>query len=389
MIREAGFVKRILTIVAIITAVVLGVLLVIYAVDALLLAFAAILLAVFFRGLSSWLSERTGLGSTLSFVIVVAGLALILGVSLYFLEQSLVEQIAQLREQLPSSINNLRGKLEQFSWGRALLEQIPPPADIYNSIQNSGVWSRASGFFSTTVGIFVDFFIFLVLGIFIALEPETYIRGALLLVPKSRRNRAREIFDALGETLRWWLVGKFCSMFAVGVMTWLGLYFLGIPLALTLGIITALFTFIPNFGPVLGLLPAVLIALSQDPLKAVYVIVLYIAVQAIESNLITPAIERRTVSLPPALTIAVQLVLSVFVGGLGLVLATPLVAAGIVLVQMLYIEDVLGETVRTPDKKNEADEFVAKEEATIGVEKAKENSPRSDAAPLRNVKENK
>jgi predicted PurR-regulated permease PerM len=374
------FTQRTLTVVGIVTFVVLAILLVVYAVDALLLAFAAILLAIFFRGLSSWLSERTGLGSTLSFVIVVAALTLILGVSIYFLEQSVVEQVGELREQLPNSINNIRSRLEQISWGRALLQQIPPSADIYNSIQNSGLLSRASGFFSTTVGIFVNFFIFIVLGIFIAIEPETYVRGSLLLVPKSNRNRAREILDALGETLRWWLVGKFCSMFAVGVMTWIGLYFLGVPLALTLGIITALFTFIPNFGPVLGLLPAVLLALSQDPIKAVYVVILYIVVQAIESNLITPAIERRTVSLPPALTIAVQLILSVFVGGLGLVLATPLVAVGIVLVQMLYIEDILGERVRTPDEKNETDEFVKKEESTIGVEKAKENDAPFDNA---------
>lgn len=372
------FTQRTLTVVGITTFVVLAILLVVYAIDALLLAFAAILLAVFFRGLSSWLSERTGLGSTLSFAVVVITLVLVLGVSIYFLEQSIVEQVGELREQLPNSINNLRGRLEQVSWGRALLGQIPPSAEIYNSIQNSSLWSRASGFFSTTIGVLVNFLVFIVLAIFIAIEPETYVRGSLLLVPKSYRERARQILDALGETLRWWLVGKFCSMFAVGVMTWAGLYFLGIPLALTLGIITALFTFIPNIGPALGLIPAALIALSLDPIKALYVIILYIAVQAIESNLITPAIERRTVSLPPALTIAVQLVLSVFVGGLGLVLATPLVAAGIVLVQMLYIEDILGERIQTPDEKNENDKFVKKEEATIGVEKAKESNPRSE-----------
>jgi len=359
------FTQRTLTVVGIVTFVILAILLVVYAVDALLLAFAAILLAVFFRGLSSWLSERTGLGSTLSFAIVVASLAVVFGVSIYLLEQSLVEQFRELREQLPNSISTLRNRLEQYGWGRTILEQIPPPADIYNSIQKSSMWSRASGFFSTTIGILVNFFIFIVLAIFIAIEPETYVRGSLLLVPKSRRPRAREILDALGETLRWWLVGKFCSMFAVGVMTWIGLYFLDIPLALTLGIITALFTFIPNFGPVLSLLPAALIALSQDPIKAVYVVVLYIVVQIIESNLITPVIERRTISLPPALTIAVQLVLSVFVGGLGLVLATPLVAVGLVLVQMLYIEDVLGDKLETPDEKE--DKYAERSETGVSI----------------------
>lgn len=370
---EKIFTERTLTVVGIVAFVVLAILLVVYAVDALMLAFAAILLAIFFRGISDWLSKSTGLGPTISFILVVATLIVVLGVAGYFLEQSIVDQVDELRVQLPESINNLRDRLEQYNWGRAILRQIPPPAEFYNTIQNANLLSRAGGFFSSTIGVLVNFFIFIVLGIFIALEPQTYVRGALLLVPRSRRERAREILDALGETLRWWLVGKFGSMTAVGIMTWIGLHFLGVPLALTLAIITALFTFIPNFGPVLGLLPAALLALAQDPIKALYVVILYIAVQAIESNLITPAIERRTVSLPPALTIAVQLVLSVFVGGLGLILATPLVAGGIVLVQMLYIEDILGERVQTPDEKN-PEQFVDREEATQGVKQAKANA---------------
>jgi predicted PurR-regulated permease PerM len=142
-------------------------------------------------------------------------------------------------------------------------------------------------------------------------------------------------------------------MLAIGILTWIGLSILGVPLALTLGILTALLTFIPNIGPVLSVIPAALLAFSQDPIKAIYVVLLYIGVQVIESNLITPWIERQTIKLPPALTISMQLILSIFVGGLGLVLATPLVAAGIVLVQMLYIEDILGENLTTPDEKQE------------------------------------
>ncbi len=215
------------------------------------------------------------------------------------------------------------------------------------------------------------------LGIFIALEPQTYVRGILVLVPQQRRERIRQVLDALGETLRWWLVGKFASMLAIGLLTWIGLSIIGVPLALTLGIITALLTFIPNVGPVVSLIPAALLALAQDPIKAVYVVALYVGVQIIESNLITPFIERRTVELPPALTVGVQLILSVFVGGLGLVLAAPLIAAGIVLVQMLYVEDILGEKVPAADERNK-DRFVEKKEATAGVEKIKGNAPQTE-----------
>lgn len=368
------FTNRVFTTVAIVVAVVLMILLVIYAVDALMLAFAGILLAVFFRGLADWLAERTGLGKSLSFAIVVLSLLIVSGVAIYFLERSVVAQVQELREQLPQSFNSLRSRLEQTDWGRTVLQQIPSTEQMTETVRNANLTTRATGFLSTTIGVFVNFFIFLVLGIFIALEPQTYVRGILVLVPQQRRERIRQVLDALGETLRWWLVGKFTSMLAIGILTWIGLSIIGVPLALTLGIITALLTFIPNIGPVVSLIPAALLALAQDPIKAVYVVILYIAVQIIESNLITPFIERRTVALPPALTVGVQLILSVFVGGLGLVLAAPLIAAGIVLVQMLYIEDILGEKVRAADEKNK-DEFVGKKEATTGVEKIKGNLP--------------
>jgi predicted PurR-regulated permease PerM len=132
-------------------------------------------------------------------------------------------------------------------------------------------------------------------------------------------------------------------MIFIGLLTWIGLSILGVPLALTLGLIAGLLSFIPNFGPILSALPALLLAFIESPRSALYVGGLYILVQLIESNIVTPLIEKETVELPPALTIMFQLSLAVLVGGLGLVLATPLLAVIMVLVQMVYIEDVLGD----------------------------------------------
>jgi predicted PurR-regulated permease PerM len=108
-------------------------------------------------------------------------------------------------------------------------------------------------------------------------------------------------------------------------------------------LIAGLLSFIPNFGPIISALPALLLAFIASPITAVYVLGLYIGVQLIESNIVTPLIERETIELPPALTIASQLALAVLVGGLGLVLATPLLAVIMVLVQMVYVQDVLGD----------------------------------------------
>jgi predicted PurR-regulated permease PerM len=174
------------------------------------------------------------------------------------------------------------------------------------------------------------------------------------IFPAARRERIGEVVDEIGKTLSWWLVGKFFSMLIIGILTTFGLWILGIPLALTLGIITALFAFIPNFGPIIAVLPAVLFALAESPTKALYVLGLYLGIEMIESYLITPLMQRKMVSLPPVLTIFFQIFLGVLVGGLGLILATPLLAVLIVLVKMLYIEDVLGDSdVSLPSESKE------------------------------------
>lgn len=130
-------------------------------------------------------------------------------------------------------------------------------------------------------------------------------------------------------------------MILIGSLTTAGLWLLDVPLALTFGVLSALFTFIPNIGPPLAILPAILLALTLSPTRALYVLLLYLVIQTVESYLLTPLLQQRVVSLPPALTISAQILMAVLLGGLGLALATPLTAVSLVLVKMLYVEDVL------------------------------------------------
>lgn len=339
--------------VAIAAFVVLMILLFVFAIDALMLAFASVLFAIFLRGLADWLNERTNIGGGLSLAVVGIGLLAFLVGAIYLLAPDVADQYKELQRQLPESINKLRGTLENYNWGRVILQKIPEMSDVVGGADGSNALSQFGRFFSSTFNILLNFIVFLLLGIYLAAEPRTYTEGFLLLFPRTRRDRTREVLEAIGETLRWWLVGKFASMLVIGVMTTIGLRLLGVPLSLTLGLFAALLTFIPNFGPLIAVIPAALIALANNPISALYVVLLYYGIQFVESYLITPNIERHTVELPPALTIAAQLILSFLVGGLGLVLATPLVAVLIVLVQMLYIEDVLGEKIKTPDEKRD------------------------------------
>jgi predicted PurR-regulated permease PerM len=124
----------------------------------------------------------------------------------------------------------------------------------------------------------------------------------------------------------------------------LGLWLLKVPLPLALAILAGLLEFIPYLGPILSAVPAVLFALTESSTLAFYVVLFYAGVQALEGYLLGPLIEQKTVHLPPALTVLSQVVLGVLVGALGIVLASPLMAAALVAVDMLYVQGVLGDT---------------------------------------------
>ena len=322
-----------------------------YTFDVVLLIFGATLLAIFLHGLAEILGRFVRISEGWLVMIVSAFLIAILAGAIALLAPDVADQVRHLREELPRSAQSVANYISQFGWGRTLIEQLPSVEDMRQNINPSLLLSGVGGFFSSTVGAVGNFLIVILLAIYLASEPRFYVRGFLKLFPKPRRHRATQVVAAVGDTLRWWLIGKVGSMVFIGVLTWIGLSIIGVPLALTLGLIAGLLSFIPNFGPIISALPALLLAFIDSPITAVYVLGLYIGVQLIESNIVTPLIERETVELPPALTIVFQLALAVLVGGLGLVLATPLLAVIMVLVQMVYIQDVLGDKhVEVEDK---------------------------------------
>lgn len=368
---SSQFVKKVLITVAVVAAFVLLIWAFVYVIDVVLLLFGAILLAIFLHGLANIARRYLQISEGVSVLLVSALLAAAVAFGIWLLAPSVAEQIQNLRIELPQSARKVSAFLSNYGWGRIVLEQMPSGAEAIEKINNSNVLSRVGGYFSTTIGAITNIALMLLLSIYLASEPKNYIRGFTKIFPPENRKRAREILYEIGETLSWWLIGKGASMLFIGVLTWIGLSIIGVPLALTLGLIAGLFSFVPNFGPILSAVPAILLAFIDSPTSALYVLILFIAVQLVESNLVTPMIERRTVELPPVLTIAAQLALTILVGAVGLILATPILAVVMVLVQTLYIEDVLGDKETEVEEKSEAreatDEKVFEKDADLKV----------------------
>ena len=316
-----------------------------HALDFVLLVFAGALLAVFLNGLAGWAADRRGL----SYGVALAAVGALLLASLaglgWLVGPDLVDQGVQLVERVPSAVEQVRSYLQERPWGRNLLSRVPTSMEGAGATP-AGLFGRITGLFSSTLGLLANVAIVVFLAVYLAADPGLYRRGVLHLVRSGRRGRTSEVLDALGGALRRWLVGRFASMAVVALLTAVALLVLGVPLVLGLSVLAGLLSFVPLLGPLASAVPAVLVGFGEGgPGLALQVAVAYAAVQFVESYLVTPLIQKRAVAMPPALLIAAQILMGLAAGVLGVLLATPLAVVVVVLVQTLYVQDVLGDEV--------------------------------------------
>jgi predicted PurR-regulated permease PerM len=308
-----------------------------------LLLGAAVLVAVMLYSPAAFLARRTGLHRQLCLLLVGVGLVLVVALAVIGAAPSVAEQSRQLWEQLPQAWSRLISVLPRLGISDSMLAEIPKRLASLGSDAASQAVGGILGAASITLGSAVDTVIIVMLGLYFAIQPELYVGGLVRLFPPRRRARTQAILGEVGEALQGWLMGQLFAMLLIGLACGIGLWLLGIPLALVLGLFAGLITFIPTLGPWLALIPAVLVASGVGLWPTLYVIALYAGIQALETYIITPVVQRRTVDLPPALLLTTQLMAGVLAGILGLALAAPFAAAMLVVVRMAYIEDVLGD----------------------------------------------
>ena len=304
--------------------------------NVLLLGFGGVLVAVLLRHLAKILNRWTRLPVGASLAVVVLGLVLLAVLFVSSAGPAVAVQFEQLWQALPQALAGFRDFVARYDWGRNLLETSGPP--------RTGTFvNLATGLLGTVFNALADALLVLVVALFLAADPAPYRRGLLRLVPPARRGRGAEVLDALATGLWHWILGQSIAMLGVGLITAAGLTLLGIPLAVALGILAGLLNFIPYLGPILSGAPAVLIAFAQSPIDALYTLLLFVFIQSFEGYVLTPMVQRRAVSIPPALGILTIVGLGALFGAYGVLFATPLLLVAMILVRMLYVEDALGD----------------------------------------------
>lgn len=313
-----------------------------YLFDVFLLIFGGILLAVVLRAPTDWLAKKTPLSSPWALALVLLLITATLVGTGWLLGASVKEQAQAIAEQAPQMLERVQERLDSYGWVRDRIERVDTEAIIGD--EQGRFLGRGLRVVSATFGALANVGLVLFMAVLFAAQPQLYVGGTLRLVPKDNRKRAAEVLQQVGDTLRRWLLGQLALMIFVGLTTTIGLWALGIESALALGILSGLLTFIPFLGPLLAAVVGILISLADGFSTAAWVTVLYIGVQTAE-GLLEPVVQQRAVYLPPVLLLVSQLTLGVLVGFVGVVLATPLAAALMVMVQMLYVEDVLQDSM--------------------------------------------
>jgi predicted PurR-regulated permease PerM len=299
---------------------------VVYSFQILLLVFAGILLAVLLRSAGTWLCDHTRLSIGWCMAIVLIGF----GASFFGAIWTFGVQIASQADQLFLAVSEAYGefhnKLAQYHVAGTLAAgaggldlELPAKA-------------AASGMLWTTASTVMVLF----LGLYLSTGPQLYTGLFLSFFDNRLRTRVARLLDAMGSALRWWLVGQLIAMAAVGVITTAGLLLIGAPMAISLGVLAMLLTFIPYVGAIVSAVPAVLLAFAHSPNLAVYVTLIYLVAHIVEGYIIVPIIQHRLVYMPPAMILAGQFLMQLFAGGVGVTFATPLMVVGMVLVKKLY-----------------------------------------------------
>ena len=310
--------------------------------NAFFLGLLAILIAIVIhapaRFLARWIPFR------LAFTLSVALFLGALGWVVVTMIPQVVEQFTLLAGELPRTVDYVVEWLERRTDAEPGGELTARINEQLGEFVGRFV-PLAFNLISAVLGSFAVLF----LALFLAAQPEVYRDLFLGVIAPENRARWARVYDEAGRNLRAWVIGKAITMLFVGVVTWIGLTFMEIPGALALSMVAALMEFIPNFGPTIAAIPAMLAGLAISPIKAVYVAVFYFALQQVQNAITVPLVEKRAVNIPPAALLAWQLMLTIGFGALALFVATPLLAIIVVAVRVLYLEPA--EEIRAWDRR--------------------------------------
>ena len=350
-----------------VVAVVLLLLSFYYLVHVWLIIFASILTAVFLLSLVEYLTKLPWAGKYLKklphgillTVVILALMAIFAGFIALF-GHELALQLENLKQLVPQAFEYMHQYLQSYpaiyewlanqDWARELRHD----PQLFLARFSDGAMAHLPSYLGGMVSGMGTFVVIMIIGLFLAISPSIYRRSFVAMVPKDSRDKAEYLLDRSYRSMQQWLLGQLVVMAFVGVTTGVALWLMGIPFALALGFIAFLLDFVPVLGPWLSAVPIMLLTLIVAPDMLLWVGVMIVVVQQLESYVIAPIVQNRMVDLPPVALLLSQVIMGSITGILGIALAAPLMVMAIVWVQVVYIKFTLGDyAVRILDQNED------------------------------------
>ena len=348
------FFRRILLIIVMLAFVVVAW----YVRATLVLAFMALVLAVALSIPVNWLHKHRwprGWAIALTVLIFLILSSLVFAILL----PTIFNEIVKLILSIPAAFGVTIDLYEQLRSSNEIMAQVLPKSSELSSVEvleglvaqllsglgqvlQRGIPALLTGVGNVAVAI-INLILVFFLAIFFLIDPRSYVRASLYLIPQSHHQALLNLWNVLYDTLTIWLRALMFSISITGFLVWLILgVILGMPNSLTVAVFAGVATLIPNIGFWLPLVPILIFNLASEPGLLLYTVPAYLIIQTVESNLITPSIVKVQLNIPAAGMMVCQIIAGIVFGPLGLLLAVPIVAVLIAIVRELYSYGWLG-----------------------------------------------
>ena len=333
------FVERLLAILALAAAM-----LVLWTLrDLLIVLFGALVTAVLLKVVAEPIERLTGLGKRAALALAIAALLTSAATLGYLFGVQFGAQFSELARDIPRGWQDARGAIEALPFGRGLIDTIGAAA-----LDETTLAGRIADLVLKVGNVLLDFGLIVVGAIFFAAQPDLYRNGFLKLLPADWRGPVGSALGDCGGALRLWLRGQLISILLVGLLTWVGLALVGVPGAFALATIAACAEVVPYVGPIASAIPGILIGIAAGPETALLTALVYLLVQQVEGNIIQPLVQRRVVTLPPAVTLFGVVASGLLFGFIGILFAAPAAVVVYVLVKRLYVRELLHTPTSVP-----------------------------------------
>ena len=307
--------------------------------DLLILAFGAILGAIAIHAIAEIYHDRVRLPERIALGAAIVSVLALLGLLGWLFGVEFRAQVNLLVSSLPSILDQIGGEMAQSPVGAKVVDAVRAAFAGSRIAQDIGGLAEGAGQFV------LNALLVLVSAIFFAVDPKVYERGFLLLMPPSKRAAVEDALLDTAPTLRLWLRAQLIQMTTMGVLVGAGLWWIGVPSAPALGLLTGISEFIPYVGPLAAMVPALGLAATKSVDHVLWTVGVFAAVRVVQTNFIPPYVTSRVVAIPPAITLFSILAIGAVFGLFGLFFSAALLVVIYTLVRSLYLRDTLGEPI--------------------------------------------